>query len=76
MIQKNNSQIITLSKYHTLVNKLKIMFKQIISDQKNRLLVLESHSSNDLINSKSGKENQTRKDSFSFPSISIEVDTT
>ena len=55
MIQKNNSQIITPSKYHTLVNKLKIMFKQIISDQKIRLLVLESHSSNDLINSKNGK---------------------
>lgn len=75
MIQKNNSQIITLSKYHTLVNKLKIMFKQIISDQKNRLLVLESHNSNDLINSKSGKV-ISREESSLSQNASREGDTT
>ena len=39
---------------------------QVNYDQKNRLLVIPSHSSNDLINSKSGKEKSTlRVDSLS-----------
>ena len=48
---------------------------QVNYDQKNRLLVIPSHSSNDLINSKSGKEKTILAESSLSRNISREGDT-